>query len=412
MTTASKLLSTDLSTSEKFAECQLFCESQATDGCCEFRDQANPWCLFKESGIPREQTTRTPGGSETYSVSCVREEEITALGSHFVACGRPGSCGGGTAYELDSLVNAVRCVMDSQTNGWFHKLQDDRCNDRFPNLWWRSDFGGNCHEMNFMDAEAFCSSLDARLPTLKEAEDGCVANSGCGWDKVQIWTSSTASTSLPSAAPSGSPSDSPTFAPSSKPSASPTLEPTSDPSLLPTTSPTVAAVGVCDTLSTNERYHLCGHMENGELVGHGWQRTTASKLLSTDLSTSEKFAECQLFCESQATDGCCEFRDQANPWCLFKESGIPREQTTRTPGGSETYSVSCVREEEITALGSHFVACGRPGSCGGGTAYELDSLVNAVRCVMDSQTNGWFHKLQDDRCNDRFPNLWWRSDFD
>merc|ERR550532_1966108 len=216
-TTASKLLSTDLSTSEKFAECQLFCESQATDGCCEFRDQAKPWCLFKESGIPREQTTRTPGGSETYSVSCAQQDN-------------------------------------------------------------------------------------------------------------------TASTSSPSAAPSGSPSDSPTFAPSSEPSASPTLEPTSDPSLLPTTSPTVGAVGVCDTLSTNERYHLCGHMENGELVGHGWQGTTASKLLSTDLSTSEKFAECQLFCESQATDGCCEFRDQASPWCLFKESGIPREQTTRTPG--------------------------------------------------------------------------------
>merc|ERR1712038_1474283 len=204
-------------------------------GCCEFRDQAKPWCLFKESGIPREQTTRTPGGSETYSVSCVRQDN----------------------------------------------------------------------------------------------------------------TAST--TSSPSAPPSGSPSDAPTFAPSSEPSASPTLEPTSDPSLLPTTSPTVGAVGVCDTLSTNERYHLCGHMENGELVGHGWQRTTASKLLSTDLSTSEKFAECQLFCESQATDGCCEFRDQASPWCLFKESGIPREQTTRTPGGSETYSVSCVREEEITA---------------------------------------------------------------
>merc|ERR1712165_314164 len=119
-----------------------------------------------------------------------------------------------------------------------------------------------------------------------------------------------------------------------------------------TTSPTVGAVGVCDTLSTNERYHLCGHMENGELVGHGWQGTTASKLLSTDLSTSEKFAECQLFCESQATDGCCEFRDQAKPWCLFKESGIPREQTSRTPGGSETYSVSCVRQDNTASTAS------------------------------------------------------------
>merc|ERR1711994_314514 len=98
--------------------------------------------------------------------------------------------------------------------------------------------------------------------------------------------------------------------------------------------------------------HLCGHMENGELVGHGWQRTTASKLLSTDLSTSEKFAECQLFCESQATDGCCEFRDQAKPWCLFKESGIPREQTTRTPGGSETYSVSCARQDNTASTAS------------------------------------------------------------
>merc|ERR1711994_1144804 len=223
-TTASKLLSTDLSTSEKFAECQPFCESQATDGCCEFRDQAKPWCLFKESGIPREQTTRTPGGSETYSVSCAQQDNTASTSS-------PSAAPSGSPSDAPTFAP---------------------------------------------------SSGPSASPTLEPTSD-------------------------PSLLPTTSPSDSPTLAPSSEPSSSPTLEPKSDPSLLPTTSPTVGAVGVCGTLSTNKRYHLCGHMENGELVGHGWQGTTASKLLSTDLSTSEKFAECQLFCESQATDGCCEF---------------------------------------------------------------------------------------------------------
>jgi len=134
-----------------------------------------------------------------------------------------------------------------------------------------------------------------------------------------------------------------------EPSAAPTFAPT----LRPTAEPSAATRLVCDdTLSTDDRYHLCGHMENGELVGHGWQRTTASKLISTDLSRSEKFAECQLFCESQATEGCCEFRDQNSPWCLFKEDGIPREQSTRTNGGSETYSVSCALQHNTATTTS------------------------------------------------------------
>merc|ERR1739838_635175 len=34
--------------------------------------------------------------------------------------------------------------------------------------------------------------MGTRLPSLSEVEDGCVANSGCGYDNERIWTSDTA----------------------------------------------------------------------------------------------------------------------------------------------------------------------------------------------------------------------------
>ena len=128
-------------------------------------------------------------------IDCVRSScWVDASKSHYRACGRPGSCSVGTELVRDYVTTAVRCVADvwkNTANGWYHTLEDQRCADRFDGMWWASDasgFGG-CQTMNFHDAEAFCISQGARLPTLVEVEDGCVANSGCGYDSVPIWTS-------------------------------------------------------------------------------------------------------------------------------------------------------------------------------------------------------------------------------
>jgi hypothetical protein len=46
--------------------------------------------------------------------------------------------------------------------------------------------------LDYDGAAEFCASMGTRLPTLSEVEDGCVANSGCGYDNERIWTSNTA----------------------------------------------------------------------------------------------------------------------------------------------------------------------------------------------------------------------------
>ena len=84
----------------------------------------------------------------------------------------PHSC---TVYMHNKWERAVRCVSDSAKSGWHHRQEYPRCSDRWENLWWESDIWGECKRMNFEDAFDFCKSQGARLPTLKEAQDGCIA---------------------------------------------------------------------------------------------------------------------------------------------------------------------------------------------------------------------------------------------
>jgi len=109
--------------------------------------------------------------------------------SHFTTCGRPNRCSSGTQSAMDDEVRAVRCVSDQPISGWTNALVESGCADRWQSLWFESDVWGECKTLNFDDATAFCASMNARLPTLSEAEDGCVASSGCNFDLESIWTS-------------------------------------------------------------------------------------------------------------------------------------------------------------------------------------------------------------------------------
>lgn len=108
---------------------------------------------------------------------------------HYVSCGRPNACTKGSEIMIDTTVMQVRCISDVEKQGWFHRQQHLKCADRWQSLWWESDIWGVCQRLSYDAAVEFCASVGARLPTLKEAEDGCIANSGCGFDRQQIWTS-------------------------------------------------------------------------------------------------------------------------------------------------------------------------------------------------------------------------------
>jgi len=106
--------------------------------------------------------------------------------SHYAACGRPGRCNGPTKVSTDTTVQKVRCVSDSRRSGW--TSNQNLCG----NISWESDIWGGCRSLNFQAATDFCASKNARLPTREEAESGCVAGSGCGFDAQFIWTSTSA----------------------------------------------------------------------------------------------------------------------------------------------------------------------------------------------------------------------------
>merc|ERR1719189_3552826 len=89
------------------------------------------------------------------------------------------------------------------------------CADRYATTWHESDaWDSGCQELNYANAKAFCESQGGRLPTLEEVEDGCVAHDGCGFNFVQIWTSTVPTTTLqPTAEPTTTPTLEPTLAP-------------------------------------------------------------------------------------------------------------------------------------------------------------------------------------------------------
>jgi len=106
--------------------------------------------------------------------------------SHYVACGRPNRCNVASKVSQDNVVRKVRCVSNSRRPGW--TSNPNQCG----NISWESNIWGSCKSLTFEAATNFCASKNARLPTREEAESGCVAGSGCGFDAQFVWTSTSA----------------------------------------------------------------------------------------------------------------------------------------------------------------------------------------------------------------------------
>merc|ERR1719483_617709 len=106
--------------------------------------------------------------------------------SHYVACGRPNRCNVASKVSQDNVVRKVRCVSNSRRPGW--TSNPNQCG----NISWESNIWGSWKSLTFEAATNFCASKNARLPTREEAESGCVAGSGCGFDAQFVWTSTSA----------------------------------------------------------------------------------------------------------------------------------------------------------------------------------------------------------------------------
>jgi len=87
----------------------------------------------------------------------------------------------------EDSIQAVRCVSNHYIPKWEYKRANKNCKS----LWSSSQTWGKCKRLNFKDALSFCESVGGRLPTLKEAKDGCVAGSDCSFDSHSIWISTT-----------------------------------------------------------------------------------------------------------------------------------------------------------------------------------------------------------------------------
>lgn len=107
-----------------------------------------------------------------------------------VECQEPrGDCSPQCAN--DEEVRAVRCCSDRRLPGWEAK---EWC----PGLWQTADAWGECQELSFPAAEAFCEEQGGRLCTRVEVQRLCAVDSGCVFDNRVIWTSEKCGEALPS----------------------------------------------------------------------------------------------------------------------------------------------------------------------------------------------------------------------
>ena len=76
----------------------------------------------------------------------------------------------------------VRCCSDVEIEGWKKK---ESCS-----LWSEIYRGDECKNMTWSNANNFCATRNetARLCTLEELEAGCAEKTGCGFDKVRVWS--------------------------------------------------------------------------------------------------------------------------------------------------------------------------------------------------------------------------------
>lgn len=128
------------------------------------------------------------------------ENTVDEVTCHKAICGRAGRCSPAERCITDpATVVDVRCCSDQNpTEGaWARKSgcsvwgESDRYTDSI----------NQCFSLNYSAAEAFCNSLgsDTRLCTEAELVAGCTAGTGCGFDNVLVWSSTTAT--VPETAP-------------------------------------------------------------------------------------------------------------------------------------------------------------------------------------------------------------------
>jgi len=234
---------------------------------------------------------------------------------HYTSCGWPGRCSGDqSTLTSDDTTAAVRCVSNVEISGWMNWQVQNLCADRYATTWHESDaWDSGCQELNYANAKALCESQGGRLPTLEEVEDGCVAHDGCGFNFVQIWTSTVPTTTLQ-----------PTAEPTKTPTLQPTAEPTTTPTLEPTLAPTMA---------------LCQNID-GEFAYGDAQRYQRGWALSNSVGDADA---CDSLCQQQpeCDKGANVCKSRAYPednrcYCEFCEDDCTVEVFKSFPDNSES----------------------------------------------------------------------------
>lgn len=118
-------------------------------------------------------STPPPSSSECHQVACGRGDDPSR------PCNEDGYCA--TLTEM----HEVRCCSDTVITGWRHRTD---CPWTESNNF--SPTATECiHGMTFGQADAFCTSVGARLCTADEVSRQCTRATGCGHDNDLIWTS-------------------------------------------------------------------------------------------------------------------------------------------------------------------------------------------------------------------------------
>ena len=86
-----------------------------------------------------------------------------------------------TTLADESEVHAVRCCSDTKISGW---QKNKACS-----VWADSDIWGECKELNWQEANTFCTSQGGRLCSKEELEANCAAGTGCSFDYRLVWSS-------------------------------------------------------------------------------------------------------------------------------------------------------------------------------------------------------------------------------
>ena len=106
--------------------------------------------------------------------------------AYYVACGEPTKCSGNEGAADISDIYAVRCCSDEEISGWIQNCDTVWAQSNFD----PSDNSTLCYDdQNFTSAWAICSDNGGRHCTQEELHVGCANNTGCGFNKLLVWSS-------------------------------------------------------------------------------------------------------------------------------------------------------------------------------------------------------------------------------